>query len=294
MKISRRKLLLGGLATIALLQAGDWLLSFAVDGPLKTRTAKTTRLQQQIEKQETQLARARKAGKQFEVWKKQSLPSDIEVARSLYRSWLLETVSASRLSNPFVDSGSAINRKGLYVSLSFSIRCRGSLQELTRFLFKFYQADHLHQIQSLGITPLGKTGRFDVSISIEALALQDSLNKDRLNPGISTRLASTSLSDYRSIVHRNVFGVGNGFDEADHAYLTAVTFSGGHAEAWITLRSEDRVLKLKIGQSFNIGPFSGTVVSVEDSDVVFEADGERWLLSLGENLSEAFALPPEF
>ena len=294
MKVSRQKLLVGVLAAIALFQVGDWLLSFAVDGPLKTRAAKTARLNQQIEKQEKQLALARKAGKQFEVWKKQSLPADVEVARSLYRSWLLETVSASRLSNPFVDSGSAINRRGLYVSLSFSVRCRGSLQELTRFLFAFYQADHLHQIQSLGITPLGKTGRFDVSISIEALALHDSPNKDRLNPAVSTRLASTRLSDYRSIVQRNVFGVGSGFDEADHAYLTAVTFSAGRPEAWITLRSEDRVLKLKIGQTFDVGPISGTVVSVEDSDVVFEADGERWLLSLGENLSEAFALPPEF
>ena len=293
MKVSRQNFLLGVMAAIALWQAGDWLLSF-VDGPLKTRAAKTTRLQRQIKKQETQLARARKAGKQFEVWKKQSLPSDIEVARSLYRSWLLESVSESRLSNPFVDSGSAINRKGLYISLAFSVRCRGSLQELTRFLFKFYQADHLHQIQSLGVTPLGRTGKFDVSISIEALVLRDSPDKDRLNPGLSTRLASTRLSDYRSIVQRNVFGLSNGFDEAAQAYLTAVTFSGGRPEAWITLRSEDRVLKLTVGQSFDVGPVSGTVVSVEDSDVVFEADGERWLFSLGENLSEAFALPPEF
>ena len=294
MKVSRQKIMLGVLAVIALFQVGDWILSFAVDGPLKTRAAKTARLKQQIEKQEKELARARKAGKQFEIWKKQSLPSSVEVARSLYRSWLLESVSAARLANPFVDSGSAISRKGLYISLAFSVRCRGSLHELTRFLFTFYQANLLHQIQSMSVTPLGKTGRFDVSISIEALALPGSPNKDQLNSGISTQLASTRLTDYRVIARRNVFGVGSGFDEAHHAYLTAVTFSDGQPEAWITLRSEDRVLKLKIGQDFDVGPVNGTVVSVDDSDVVFKADGERWLLSLGESLSEALALPPEY
>jgi hypothetical protein len=39
----------------------------------------------------------------------------------------------------------------------------------------------------------------------------------------------------------------------------------------------------------------GRVVEMEDTDLVLRAgDGERWLISTGESLAQAYALPPEF
>ena len=43
-----------------------------------------------------------------------------------------------------------------------------------------------------------------------------------------------------------------------------------------------------------LGQFQGQLTEINDDDVILEADGERWLVALGENLGEAFALPPEF
>jgi hypothetical protein len=49
-----------------------------------------------------------------------------------------------------------------------------------------------------------------------------------------------------------------------------------------------------VGQTLAVGQFHGDVVEIATDDVVLEADGERWLLALGENLGEACALPPGF
>jgi hypothetical protein len=53
-------------------------------------------------------------------------------------------------------------------------------------------------------------------------------------------------------------------------------------------------LKLKVGQRFEVGDFQGMVAEIDERDVVIDSDGERWLLTLGEQLSQATALPPEF
>ena len=36
------------------------------------------------------------------------------------------------------------------------------------------------------------------------------------------------------------------------------------------------------------------LVDIFEDDVIFESVGERWLLSIGEPLADATALPPEF
>ena len=54
------------------------------------------------------------------------------------------------------------------------------------------------------------------------------------------------------------------------------------------------MVKLRPGQTLVIGQFQAEVVEIDEDDVILEADGERWLVAIGENLGEAFALPPEF
>ena len=206
-------------------------------GPCKNGGPKPIRLRDDIAKRELDLAKFRKASRESKPGKAQSLPSDTEVARSLYQAWLVELVGSAGLSNPNVDSGEPVSRKGMYNSLSFSVRGRGTLKQLTKFLFDFYRADHLHQIQSLSLTPVPRLEELDFAISIEALSLDNAAHKDQLSDHVSDRLASEDLADYQSIVERNLFGVGGGgADEADFAYLTAIIEVNGQPEAWFTLR----------------------------------------------------------
>ncbi len=287
--------MLGLLGALVVFQVGDWLLANAIRGPLETLRAKRVQLEKRIKQRESVLAKARKEGKAFAVWESQSLPSDSEVARSLYQSWLLKLVGQVGFAGPHVDSGTPVNhKKGLYQSIMFTIRSRGTLAQLTSFLFEFYSANHLHQIRSLVMTPVKKSGELDLFISIEALILASADREDRLAAGKSDRLASLTLADYAPIIRRNFLGMGAGIDAADHAFLTAVTYADGRPEAWFTLQNVDKMLKLHSGEKISVGQVSGTIVEIVGSEVVIQTDGERWLLSIGENLGEAFALPPEF
>ena len=290
----REKLLAAGVGSIALLYGGNWVYRTSYEAPLEQQRAEADRLREDIAKRELDLAKFRKASQDLKRWRGQSLPSDTEVARGLYQAWLVELVGAVGFTNPNVDSSEPASRKGIYDSLSFSVRARGSLKQLTRFLFEFYRADHLHQIQSLSLTPVPRADELEIAISIEALSLADADRKDQLATRVSDRLASETLPEYQSIMERNLFGVGGGVDEADFAYLTAVIEVNGEPEAWFTLRASGKLLKLRRHQSFDIGPFHGTVADLNGSDVILLCDDERWLITVGENLMQASTLPPEF
>ena len=153
----------------------------------------------------------------------------------------------------------------------------------------------MHHINSISLTPVPRSDELDISLSIEALSLPEAERTDQLSTRLSDRLASATLADYRVIVDRNLFGIGGGgMDEADFAYLTAITEVDGQPEVWFTLRASGELLKLRSGQEFQIGALRGSVAEISDSDVVLLCDNERWLVGVGENLMQASTLPPEF
>lgn len=290
----RTKILFSLLGLVLLYYGGDWLWRHAVEGPLESRRLKKERLQKDLDKRTDELAQARDDAKQLALWQEQSLPSDPQVARSLYQAWLLRLVGKAGLANPNVDSGDPVSRKGLYQSIAFSVQGRGTIEQLTQFLYGFYRAGHLHQIRSLSITPVGKTDQLDLAISVEALILPGKSDSEGLNPTPSDRLAWDRIEDYAVIARRNLFGSAGTSDPTEQAYVTTIQYVNGQPQVWLTLRTEDRVLKLQPGDSFQVGAFTGKVLEIEGDDVVLEADGLRWLVSLGENLAQAWALPPEY
>lgn len=292
----REKYLAVVVGALLLAYVGNWFFQQVLQGPLEQKRNRVTALKEEIEKKTVQLRRARSAGQQLTIWQQQSLPTDIELARSLYQNWLLELVRGAGFEKPNVDSGEAVTKRGVYRRLPFTVRGQGTLEQLTRFLFDFYRADHLHQIQRLRIAPIPRSQFLELSLSIDALVLDNADRTDRLNNRVSDRLASSTLEDYQSIVQRNLFGEGGatGFDPADFAFLTAILDVGGTNEAWFTLRTTGEVLKLNEGQNFEVGQFRGRIREIDELDVIIDSDAERWLITLGESLSQATALPPEF
>ncbi len=290
----RKQILYGVAAAMFLFYLGDqFLQKFLTEGPLQERRSRIAQLESDIEKREGMLLRAREIGKRLDVLEARSLPSDVEIARSLYQGWLVELVNFVELSAPNVDSGNPVGRRGVFYTIAYSLRGRGTLEQLTRFLYVFYRAGHLHQIRSLAITPLKGSGQLDLAISIEAVVLPTADRKSRLTSLAADRLAYASLSDYDVIVRRDLFGTGGASEATDFAYLTAVNYVNGKPEAWFDLRTEARLLKLCEGDRLEIGPFEGKVAEIADTDVVLESGEERWLLTVGENLAQASALPPE-
>jgi hypothetical protein len=296
MTMAKRERLLA--ACVAILVAGylgNWIFSRLLRGPLDARHAKVARLKSEVSKKQLYLRQARKAAQRLERWQAESLPSNLEFAGSLYQEWLLEQVRKAGFKTSNVDSGAPMNRKGIYQVLPFSIRGRGTLEQLTLFLYAFYRADHLHQITRLNLTPLPKSNELELALAIEALVLPTADRADKLASGTSKRLASDELAAYRPIVDRNLFGqVAAGLDPADFAYLTAILMVDGTPQAWVTVRTTGQILKLRPGDNFEVGQFRGSIVEINSPDIIIDADEEHWLLTLGEKLSQATALPPAF
>ncbi|MBX3438432.1 MAG: hypothetical protein KF861_13150 [Planctomycetaceae bacterium] len=293
MKVNRQQLLLGALLAIGAVRAGDWVLTAAVQGPLDERRARTSQLEEEVEKLERVLAQGRRAGQKIQTWQEQSLPADTEVARTLYRSWLLERIEAAKLQSATVDSGSPTSRGGSARALPFTMRARGTLDQITRFLFDFSQAAQLHRIQSLDLNPVGGNGQFDIALGIEALTVPGT-KRTTLNDSVTnTSLASANLTDYQVISRRNIFGVGSQLmDPLRNTFVTAITKSNGEPQVWFTLRVSDEVRKLRQGDVLAVEDFEGTIAEILPRDVVIDSHGERWLLSVGENLADRFAVPP--
>lgn len=292
MKPNRQQVLLALLAVIAVIQVGDWVLNTMIQGPLQLRRARTEQLQADIRKREASLAETRNAAKQIDGWMKQSLPSDPEVTRSVYRSWLLSLIRTTKLRNATVDSGSPSTRKAkdnkvLFRSMPFSVRCRGSLTEFNAFLFQFSNAGHLHQISSMTLNPIGATGLFDISLGIETLLLAGRKG-DTLNTAPSELLASKDFTHYQSIVKDNIFGIGiDNTDPMQHTIISAITFSNGAPLVWITEQLSSRTIQVGVGSDFDTVALSGRVIEVHDQDVVIETSGERKTFAIGKPFSQA-------
>ncbi|MAI31715.1 MAG: hypothetical protein CBE00_03715 [Planctomycetaceae bacterium TMED240] len=77
------------------------------------------------------------------------------------------------------------------------------------------------------------------------------------------------------------------FDDASQTVLTALVQSRDDWTAWMHVRTRDQTLKLKIGDSFEIGSLKGTVFDVNPRFATLEIDGRRFELRPAGNLGAA-------
>ena len=230
-----------------------------------------------------------------------SLPRVPNDAQSQYSFWLLELLQYSGLEDNRVNSN-AYSVVRLGADYRFSVQCIGSLSQLSYFLFEFYNAPFLHRIATMTLAPVdGNAERLSLSMTVNALALKPYQQSDpypmmnQIPTGWHVqRLVSNDWNVYQTIAERNLLQTAKGgIDRADYTFLTGIPQFGDQTEVWFSVRTDDSVIKAKLGSSIHVGSFSGKIVEILDQDIVLDRNGERWLLAAGESLNEAFALPPE-
>lgn len=284
-------------AGLLLYQASGYVQTTFIDEPKAKLARDKEKLNEKILKAERVIHLGKKANEELPDFEKQALPENVDRASALYKNWLLQLVGRAGLANTNVEANSSVStRKGIYKSLTFSLRGKGNLQQLTALLYEFYHTNLLHRINSLNLTPSSNSDQIDISIGIEALSM-DGVKRDHLNiDEPSQRLAYNDVLDYRPIINRNFFSVGGEFDPINLTRLSGITYSSitGQPEAWFTLGATNERVELKQGEELKVGDFSGKVVQIADSDVILESGGSQWLLSIGENLDQAYALPASF
>ena len=239
-----------------------------------------------------------------------ALPANPDIAKREYQNWLGKLASdnlknhklEAREPQPlkYTDPGDKKNRV-IYEKLHFTITCQATLDELTRFLFDFYSAGHLHKICSIKITPLlNKPSQLDLSIAVEALSLPDSKQTDKLSAEKGNRLKLASADAYnKTIVKREPFlayspakptGGPAGppppakIDPLQYTFLTAILEADGVPEAWLYERPADKVYKVHEGEEFTIGKVKGKVSRIGANDIDVEIDGQSRTIGYGNSL----------
>jgi len=359
---------------------------------LQTRYGRLDALRNEQQLLNERLLAGAYADRQMGEYLVRSLPSDPEVARSQYQTWLLATVRDSGLVDAVVDPTTEIPAGDLYRRFGFRVTGRADLEDVVRLLHAIHRHDTLHRVVELNLTPGRNDQRLNVEMGIDAISLSAAPAKGVDTPsGASYRIASSLSEAKDAILNRNFFEPPNQapkyggddtvvatrgettrlelsfvdpegtalvyqsdaelpswarldassgeliltppesvdldtqvdwrvtvrdegfpprqtsqqltvrlrdrptvvepdvppeFDDATQTYLTAL-LHGKEPTAWMNVRTRGKTLKLRVGDSFEIGSIRGTVTEVTARVVKLEVDGREVVLRPSERLSEA-------
>ncbi len=78
-----------------------------------------------------------------------------------------------------------------------------------------------------------------------------------------------------------------GFDKAKFTVLTAVVDVSGVGEIWLHNRPDGKMLKLRVGDEFEIGSVKGTIETIGQTEFTFQSEGKLRKLQQGEVLHAA-------
>ena len=298
----RNIILIIGLTLFLIWYVASWAYQSQYLAPRKKLGDEIAKYSQAIDGGKQNVAAMKQFWEQNSGYYYRSLPRTSNDARSQYGFWLLELLQYCGFeNNNFKDAQPTRIIPGY--NFQFTVQCTGSLSQLSHFLFEFYYAPFLHRVLSLTLTPIeGNTEKLTFSLTINALALQPRHLNDpyptmsQLPQGFTiSRLASNDLATYQVISDRNLLHTAKGgVDRAEYTFLTGMIQDGDQTELWFTVRTDDSSIRVKLGDSIDSGSFSGKIAEILEQDIVLERrDGSRWLLTTGESLLEAFALPPE-
>ena len=322
MKLQKReKVLLGAAGGALVLAILALLLLFSDPRSDETLRIQRDSLRTELLKKDNDMRQAAEESRLLAEWRRRSLPSDVVVARSLYQDWLRVLCDRAHLNGVTVHSERTEGHRGAYTRIPFSIRADAGLKEIVAFLYGFYTAGHLQQIQRLHIAPSQDKRDFDITVTIEAIALPDAAQKYQLSKEPGHALSSETA--YRDeIVGRNFFAVyvpppparpvgptrertpgpedpdklakskGFSMDFAEFTKITAFTKDKdeGVWRVWLEdqLAGRGKTWQLKEGDEFKVGKATGQVrtISPDGDEVIIQFDGKVRALRMGQTLRE--------
>ncbi len=283
-----------------------WKSKFAT--PRKMFTEQKARLESQISGGENQIAQMRNVIANNMSLYRRSFPINPMNARINYQVWLTQLAEFCGFKNLRVDVGNSRNEGGVMIH-SFRLRGDCSTEQFYRFLYEFYWTGYLHRIHTVNLQAREDSELIDATLLIEGLTmakvdpnqpfpLADELPDSR---NYWRRLASGPWSAYQPTTRVSLFQYSHpGIDDADFAILTAVPTAVTPDGNSITqtrwrVESTGKTVVVNVGERFTIGSFTGVVREVIDDMVVLrQSNGFQWILSLGDRLSDAASLPPEY
>ena len=196
----------GGLAVLVLLFfAWSWY-----SGQIASRETRLATLNTEILKKERKVLLGKKAVKQLHEFRARSLPSDADVARSVYQKWLLALAGDSQLTDLNVAAGSTRPVQGVGHVLTFNVKGEATLPQVVTFLEGLERNHYLHRISRLSLKPLPNSKILDVSLTLEAMTIEKADATTTMPVVTEQRLTRATVAEYlTAICNRNLFGPKN-------------------------------------------------------------------------------------
>ena len=394
--MSKRERILALIVGSSLLLAAGFFAITRLNDSIRTRRAQIANLEKGIRDKNRSVRLSIAPSDRLQDYQRRALPADLELARSLYQTWLLNLVKEAGFEDTQVNVMPARSEKGIYEILGFTVSGRANLPKLVSFLHQFYSADLLHRVRRLHVKRVPNTRQLDLALAIDAVSMTTSDNVDKLNDQQLEYLAHGDRDAYLvAILERNLFGPANkppaierigeqsryvgdqvaftvkatdpdkldrltyrledngpdgakidprsgafqwtaskpgtyefvvavtddgyppktaqqtvtirvgerppesapppppvaakpSFGLAQFAFVTAIIETDGRRQAWISLRTEGKVLRLFEGDEFQVGEVTVKIARISDRTVELDAPvlEKRLLVSLGQNLAQ--------
>ncbi len=268
--------------------------------PLRERNQTLTALQQTIQRKKLQRRQVLQQQQQLQDWQKQSLPPDPRQAQSIYHQFLLHMVNEVGLDDPVVNTMPPAPQGNALVRYPFTIRGRGSLETVMQLLGYFERVNVLHQIRQLSLRRRDDGDRLEVELRVEAISIQDA-TEDGVSSIAAAEEASESTQELLArILERNIFSPPRPpqpppverepetppVDPRQFVYLVGCVAVGSECEAWVYDRLNNRLHRLRAGDTLEVAGVKGRVVHVADGEMVYENEGTRYRLLLGQNFTQ--------
>jgi len=256
-------------------------------------------VKEQLSEARLSVARGQQAKAKLVEWQKQSLPTDADIANSLYQDWLQQQLIDSGLRVTDLTSSRSLRAQtDAYREFSYTISAEGSLGDFVKFLYSFYQAGHLHRISQATVSPTEEDREVLISLTIDALALPNAPREDQLAQTASSNELPPLEELQDAVVARNVFSpfdasqekTASIADEADNARVTAMTYGDGGWRMAIQMKDSGKIRYFRQGDRLNIGSLKGRIAELNGRRAVLESRGNRLQILLGQTLSEAILL----
>jgi hypothetical protein len=278
----RQQLLVTALVLVSCGYLADQAYRRLYERPLENAERSVASLQKELHVGQLEARRQQKRLPQLDALHPRSLPRNMELAVTAYRSWLLRAIEQSGFEQANLDSGTPATFRNLYTRINFSLRTRGTLSQVTQLLHTFYRTDYLHQIRSLALTPTSD-GTVDVSMAIEALSIPSLASSDRLVEPADVQRDGDPLDDYLVIARRNLFRPGE--PPAANVKLSAITSDvSRQRQAWLNFLQTGETRRLSEGESLTLEGSLLHVEHIEPESVEFQLDGRRRRVRIGHTL----------
>lgn len=279
------------------LYATDSLYRGWIERPSQLLNAELDDLTNKLSSSKSDQLAAQKQSKRLEAFAARALPSDPQLARSLYQQWLLNLVEANELTAASVDAAQPVRveirsrtKKGkrqlVGHRINYSLRGKATLAKLSSFLNEFRKAGHLHKIRSLTLNPIGHEGRLDADLTIEVLCLEASSNKNQLSEWEIEDQASVAPNTYDHLVRRNLFA--RGFAKAlFEIELKAITSNReGIAQAWFRIDGKGTTKTIAAGSQLPVALHDIFVQEVLVDQVLVRVNDDLHWVKLGQSIGE--------